>query len=66
MVKIKGVSIKKHIISKINKSKVDDNLEPKKTKTVKLHHHHAKPYRKRHIGSFFIFFVILYQKIILF
>lgn len=58
MVKIKGVSIKKHIISKINKSKVDDNLEPKKTKTVKLHHHHAKPYRKRHIGSFFIFFVI--------
>jgi len=29
-----------------------------KTKTVTLHHHHAKPYRKRHLGLFVIFSVI--------
>jgi len=29
-----------------------------KTKTVKLHHHHAKPYRKRHIGLLILMLVV--------
>jgi len=62
-------SIKKHL-SRSHKKDIQDsnnpeqktvnnNLEkPLKTKTVTLHHHHAKPYRKRHVGSFLIFFII--------
>ena len=34
------------------------NVGKKRTRTVKLKHHHAKPYRKRHYGGLAIFLVV--------
>lgn len=44
----------KKIAGKKNREK---KLHRKSQKTVKITHHHAKPFRKRHYGSFFAFVV---------
>lgn len=67
MTKLKIGSVKKILKRKHQNDVNDEDIanKPKhnketvhKTKSVTLHHHHAKPYRKRHIGSFLIFFVV--------
>jgi S1-C subfamily serine protease len=43
---------------KTEEKPVHKNPTTKKTKSVKIKHHHAKPYRKRHVSALFLFIIL--------